>query len=381
MFNSIGFRKFVRIILAFFSTCFLVLMLWVVIDCFTAKSNATEKVITYTINDGISYDVILKENQFYTNEESKKNNRYVTALMDTLQVYFNYELAGNKFFSGEYGYTVNLRLISNHNGAIVWKYEEEVVPRVSSYASDVMKFDVKDSVIIDINSLYSRAKEFNELTGYDVRLSVDVVFDSSLAVSGYSKKINDKQNLSLSIPLTKKVVSISTVNDNSVNRNVLTHYEVDEKFNAYLFIVSGLIIVSLIPLTVMSYVSLFNLVNLDDYYRKLSILRKKYARFIKVVDKKPDFKNKEVMEVITCGELARLCLMDEDLFINLYIDEDNKISLFYVVYEDEVYLYILKRSYEHIELSDKSKVISINKNGNKEKGKDKVIDKDNSKKS
>ena len=66
MLKNIKFRKFVRVILAFFSTCFLVLMGWILVDCFTAKSTATEKVITYKLEDNIDYEVTLKDNQFYT---------------------------------------------------------------------------------------------------------------------------------------------------------------------------------------------------------------------------------------------------------------------------------------------------------------------------
>ena len=359
---EIKIRKFVRIILAFLSTCCLVLMLWVLVDCFTAKSTATEKVITYKVNNNIDYEVTLKDNQFYTSEEANEKNRYVTSLMDTLQIYFDYELSGSKFFSGEAGYSVNLELVSNYDGEVVWQYKEEVLPRMSEYSTDVLEVKVKDSVIIDISNLYSRAKEFNELTGYDVKLRVDVRVDSSLSVEGYKNKVNDEQILSLSIPLTKKVVSVTTTNDKSVNRNVIDHYEVDEKFNGYLFVVSGLVTLSLIPLTILSYISLFNLINIDDYYRKLAILKRRYGKYIKIVDKKPDFKNKEVIDVLTCGELARLCMIKDGLKINLYEDDDKKESLFYVIDEKDVYLYTLGLNYEHIDMSDRSKKISIKKN-------------------
>lgn len=361
MLENIKFRKFVRTILAFFSTCFLVLMLWILVDCFTSKSTATEKVITYKVKDSIDYEVTLKENQFYTSEEANEKNRYVASLMDTLQVYFDYELSGSKFFSSEYGYSVDLELVSNNDGEVVWNYTEEVLPREVKYEIDVMEVVVRDSVIIDISNLYSKAIEFKELTGYDVKLKIDVKIDNSLNVSRYDSKVNDEQLLSLSIPLTKKVVSISTSNNTSTNRSVLTHYEVDEEFNVYLFIISGLLTLSLIPLTVMSYVSLFNLINLDDYYRKLSILRRKYASFIKEVDKKPEFKNKEVIDVLTCGELARLCMAKEKLHINLYEDKENIESIFYVVDDKTVYVYLLELNYEHIDMKDKSKVISVKK--------------------
>ena len=368
MLDSIKFRKYVRILLSFLSTCCLVLMLWVLIDCFTAKSTATEKVITYKIDDNIDYEVLLKDNQFYTSEVANEDNRYVTSLMDVLRVYFDYELSGSRFFSGEYGYSVNLELVSNHDGEIVWEYKEELLPKVSKYVNDVMSIQIRDSIVIDISNLYEKAKEFYALTGYDVRLNVDVMFDSVLKVDGYNKDVRDQQILSLSLPLTKKVISITTSNDNSSNKSVLTHYEVNEEFNGYLFIVSSLVSISLIPLTIMSYVSLFNLINLDDYNRKLNVLKRRYSKFIKVVYKKPNLKNKEVIEVVTCGELVKLCLGKEHLHISLYEDDENYKSFFYVVDDEVIYLYILELSYEYIKMSDKSKKINIKKK--KEKGKE-----------
>mgnify|MGYP003299111256 FL=1 len=367
MLKNIKFRKFVRVILAFFSTCFLVLMGWILVDCFTAKSTATEKVITYKLEDNIDYEVTLKDNQFYTSEESNEKNKYVTSLMDTLQVYFDYELSGSKFFDSEYGYSVFLELVSNNDGEVVWKYEEELLPYDSKLLNDVMEVSIRDTVIVDIRNLYDKAMEFKSLTGYDVKLNLEVKIDNSLTVSGYENKVTDEQVLSLSVPLTKKVVSITATNDKSINRSVLTHYEVDEKFNIYLFIVSGLLTLSLLPLTIMSYVSLFNLINLEDYSRKLFILKRKYAPFIKEVDKKPEFKNKEIIDVLTCGELARLCMEKEKLHINLYEDKENYETLFYVIDEKIVYVYLLELNYDRIDMKDKSKVIKLKKKDDSKK--------------
>ena len=253
---EIKFRKLVRIILAFLSTCCLVFMLWVLVDCFTASSTATEKVITYKIKDNIDYDVVLKDNPFYTSDEANKENRYVTALMDTLQVFFDYELSGSKFFSGEHNYSVSLELVSNHGGEVVWKHTEEILPHTSLFSDDVMEVKVKDSIVVDIGNLYAMAREFFELTGYDVKLFIDVKIGSSLTVDGYKKNVSDEQILSLSIPLTKKVVSVDTTNNKNINRSIIEHYEFDEKFNVYLFLVSGISVLSLIPLTVMSYIAL-----------------------------------------------------------------------------------------------------------------------------
>ena len=53
--DSLRFRKLVRTILVFLSTCFIIIMGWILIDCFTTKNNATDKIISYRVKDDIEY--------------------------------------------------------------------------------------------------------------------------------------------------------------------------------------------------------------------------------------------------------------------------------------------------------------------------------------
>lgn len=349
--DNLKLRKFGRILLAFSSTCFLIIMLWVLIDCFTSKSTATDKVITYNVKDNIDYVVTLKDNQFYTNEEANEDNFYITSLMDTLQVKFQYELVGNRFFSSDYSYNVVLQLTSKNNDEVIWKYEEEVLSKIDESVSDVMKVSIDDSVNVDVSHLYNKAKEFYDLTGYGVDLKIYVNISSDLKVSNYDEGIKDNQSLLISFPLTEKIVSIEKSVDNSVNKKVLHQYEVDEKFNTYLFIVSILLIISLIPLTIRSYISLFNLTNLDDYNRKLKKLKRKYTYLIGDYVDKPDFKKKEIIEVVDFRELVSIC-NEKDLLVNVFEKEKGRECWFYVIDKKDVYLYILSLDYNQIDMSN-----------------------------
>lgn len=361
--ENVKLRKLGRTILAFLSTCCLIIMFWILVDCFTAKSTASEKVISYKVSDSIDYKITMKNNQFYTSEEANESNFYVTSLMDTMQVNFKYNLIGSDYFNSDYEYVVVLNMTSANDGEVVWSYEEDVLSQVKDSVTDVMEIEISDSFNVDLSVLYKKAKEFYDLTGYGVNLDIKVKIASELSVENYDNKISDKQVLSISIPLSEKVASITKSSDNSVNKKVIDQYEVDEEFNTYLFIVSIGLIAALTPVTVRSYVALFNLTNLDNYDRKLKRLKTRYGFISKEVTKAPNFDNKEIYEVLSCSELSILCA-NKDLNINVYEKRKGKECWFYVVDKKDVYMYVLALDYEQIKMSNKGS-IKLNKNKKK----------------
>ena len=357
--ENIKLRKLGRAILAFLSTCCLIIMFWILVDCFTTKTTASDKVISYKVSDSIDYKITMKNNQFYTSDEANESNFYVTSLMDTMQVNFRYNLIGSDYFNSDYEYVVILNMTSANDGKVVWSYEEDVLSQVKDSVTDVMEIEISDNFNVDLSVLYNKAKEFYELTGYGVNLDIKVKIASELSVDGYDNKINDKQVLSINIPLSEKVVSIKKSSDNSVNKKVIEQYEIDEEFNTYLFIVSIGLIAALTPVTVRSYVSLFNLTNLDNYDRKLKKLKSRYGYISKVITKAPNFDNKEIYEVLSCSELAIIC-GNKDLNINVYEKRKGKECWFYVVDKKDVYMYVLALDYEQIKMSNKGS-IKLNK--------------------
>lgn len=361
--NNLKVRKFGRTFLAFLSTSFLFIMAWILVDCFTEKQTATTEVIKYKIKEDINYEVTLKENQFYKSEEANESNSYVSALIDTLKLDFNYELVGTNFFSSKYSYDVVLKMTSVKDGEIVWSYEEPILNEVSFDKNDVMEINVKDTVNIDMNTLYVKAMEFKNLTGYDVFLKIDVNIVNALKVNGYDETIKDKQVLSLSMPITEKVFSIEQTTTDGTSKSILTQTFVDETFNICLFVIALVSIAGLIPLTFISYVSLFNLINLDMYQSKINRINNRYGYLIKEVKGEPNFRDKELVEVVSLGLLVRLCA-DKDLVINFFERYEGKEAWYYVIDNQIAYLYILTLDYNEI---DVNKLVPTKKKDSKNK--------------
>lgn len=363
--ENIKMRKVFRIFLAFVSTFFIIVMIWIIIDCFTTKRSSTKKVITYNIKDDIGYNVILKENNYFSNDD-ENIKYYPIELMDKVEVSFNYDLLGSDHFSANYDYEIITSLKSKIDNNIIWEKDETTLNRKNSFDDKVRSVKLFDSVTIDVNPYRELAQNFYELTGNDVYLTVSVNINNKLNVSGYDDNIIDKQVLSISFPITGKIAKIDKSIGDDINKKVLSQYQVDDNFNTYLFTLSMLILVSLLPIMIMSYVSLFNLINLDDYSRKLKVIKKKYKYLIKQVKEEPIFKDKEVVSANSYRDVASIC-NDKDLPMNIYERTSGRECWIYVEDEKEVLLYILTPDYHEIDMRDNSKVIKIINKKNKAK--------------
>lgn len=365
--KNIKLRKWGRFLLALVSTCFFVIFIWILVDCFTAKRVAKSTIITYKVEDDIDYDITLKPNKFYSEEELKEQNFYIPSLMDSLKIKFNYSLTGNTFFSSVYTYEVILKLVAKDQNKTIWSHEEQILNSNDITEEDVLKVDVNNEISIDVDNYYLMAKEYYDLTGVDVDFIVEVNLKNNLSVKGYGNSASDKQKLSLSFPITKKRV---TINKNIVKSNdkSIKQYQVDEDFNNSLFIFVGLLTVAITPVMIMSYVSLFNLTNLDDYDRKKKKIKTKYGHLLKKVDKEPVFRKKEVLDSYDIDELVDVC-REKDLYINVYEVVKGKECWYYVEDTEKVYLYILKLDHKQINMKDNSMVININRKSKRVKKK------------
>ncbi len=367
--KNLKLQKLVRMLLALASSVFLVIMIWIIIDCFTFKTTASKKIISYNVKDGLDYEVILKNNQFYTNEEANLKNVFIPSLIDKLQLHLNYELVGSNFFDSDYSYEVVTTLKSVKDGKVIWKYKNSPYAKETRSSYDTMKVEINDYINVDMSNLYSMADEFYKMTNCDVVLEIDVNIGNDLKVVGYEKQINDQQVLSMTIPITDKVVSISRNNGNMENKKVFDQYVVNEQFNSSLFILACLLTISLIPVAVMSYASLFNLTNLDDYKRNLKKLNTKYGKMFKKVSNEPKVGNKELLEYDNIQELIVIC-KEKDLNISVYERYPGRECWFYVDDDKKIHLYILKLNYREIDMRDTSAVIKLpKKNKNRKKSK------------
>ena len=325
-------RKSVRVVLATLSTIFIIILIWIMLDCFPRNVIVDKKVLSYEVESTLNY---------IGNKEE-----------GTLKYYYIYK--GNKRVDSIYKYyvTIKLKYVENQDVLV-----EKIVPLSSSIEEeeiDTSMIKINTEVEVPYDLLYK--EQYGNMNLNKNNIIVDIQFTTKNDVT---VDIDDPEYISIdsnnyiSIPLNQM-----EKNKNSreyQKKNIGVSQRVRTTFNYYLFLLTFLSFIAIIPIAVLSYASLFNLTNYDEYKRKLNSIKKKYYSLMIVRRKVPSFKKKEIIEVDSFDDILEH-LEDEDI---VFFEKDTgKEAWFYLEKKLEVYLYILRLEHTPINMRDNT-IINI----------------------
>ena len=318
-------------------------------DCFPRDVVAVDRIVDYESESNISFNVINDDVNVLDGNITNKDNTYIGAVIKTLKLKIDYFFNSNKYIDSEYKYSIDAVLKSYEGEEIVWKKVVNITEKTKSInKTKIVKID--EIIDVPFNQIYKDALKYKEYTGREVILDLEVKYENSFKVinESFGYVLNTSNN-TLRIPITNKTFNITNSGQNIQKRNVETTHEERTTFNSYLFSLAMICFVSIIPVTILSYVSLFNLTNYDEYKRRLRSIKKKYSIYIVSKNKTPVFKKKEIIEVDNVSKVVDH--VEEDNIV-LFEKEKGKEAWFYLENKKEVYLYILKLEHNPINMED-----------------------------
>lgn len=324
--NNILLRKSVRIVLATLSTFFVIILIWIMLDCFPRDVIVEKKAFTYETESTLNY--IGNENE------------------GTLKYYYIFK--ANKRFDSIYKYDVIINFKYVEDGDVIASKKVNLASAIEEEVIDNNMVKINTDIEVPYNLLYE--KEFGNMKISKSNFVVDIIFTTENNVA-----IDQDDPEYIRIPAVNKVsIPLTKMNSNKNSReynkkNIGVMYRERTNFNYYLFLLTLLCFIAIIPVAILSYASLFNLSNYDEYKRKLNAIIKKYYNFIIVRKGIPSFKKKEIVEVELFDDLLEQ-LEDENI---VYFDkEKGKEAWFYLEKKKEVYLYILRLEHTPINMRD-----------------------------
>ena len=241
-----------------------VLTVAVIISALVSAQLESKYYIGYTERGSISYNVFLKDNEFYSEEYLGQNQSYVASLIDRIIADFSYEIdMDTDDVNYRYSYTVKSRLeiVDNSSSVAIFNPEYELVsvPNKSQSSSDRLK--INELVVIDYdeyNDLANRFIDTYDLTGTTsnivLTLKVDVLSDCD-AFSGSAAETYVSE---LRIPLTTKTVNIkmvSAVPDVEAKMIACTRGAGSEAFKTAAFVLGALDAIVLLVLAAFIYLT------------------------------------------------------------------------------------------------------------------------------
>ena len=307
--------------------------------------NSDEK-LHFQEKGNVKYSVCLKDNDFFEDECLNSNMSYVASLIKNIPLDFNYQFNGNfDNLASSVDYEIVAKLIIENNDTKTKYYEKEYVlsPKTtSSVKNNGTLYNLDKKVKINYEYYNGIATNFKSQYGVDSQSYLEVYLNTYNNVNFKYKDIPTSARISVRIPLSQKAIEIK-FNTQEINKSIDKY--VSSKsivINGYLKFIVGIIFLFL-SLLFLS----FTFVIIKKYTKKIS----KYDKFINKILKEydrlivetatfPDEKDYNVLLINNFNELVdvRDNLHSPIMFYNI---KDHKMSKFYILNDNNLYLYIV----------------------------------------
>lgn len=304
-----------------------------------------EKNINYQEKGNVSYKVQLKENDFYDNQTQNENMSYVSSLIDKININFNYNfLIDEKIdFDIEHKIIGKLIIEDSENKSKYYEKEYILVDKKKESSNHTDHYTVNTSVDIDYDYYNDIANTFRSKYGISATSYLEVYFKSDRKVNSHLLKNNE--NITLKIPLSQRAINIkldtNKFNENRVEK--ISNKDVKIK-NIYTLILS--IIIFIVDLFLIAYLIFFinkTTIRKSKYEKELNRILKEYDRFIGNIKRLPSFEGYRKIELNSFQEL--LDVRDNINKVIMYYEiVKRRKSMFYIIDNNDLYLYILKEA-------------------------------------
>lgn len=292
-----------------------------------------------------SYNVLLKNNDFYESQTQNENMSYVSSLIDKINIKYNYNFLIRKKVDFEIEYDVIGKLVieDSENKSKYYEKEYTIAQKEINKKSNVDHFTVNKDVQIDYDYYNDIANTFRSKYGISAESYLEVIFKSKRKIDNHT--VTNDANISLKIPLSKRAINIKidTNKFNDTRTEKINNKEIKIK-NIFLFIVSiiGLLTDLFLITLLIIYINKTS-VKKTKYEKTLAKILKEYDRFICNIKRIPNLEELTKVEVKSFQEL--LDVRDNvNKAIMYYEIVKRRKCMFYIIDNNEMYIYTMKEA-------------------------------------
>ncbi len=346
--KKVSVQKLVKIFLGTLFLIVLVMSIWIIFDCFKKTPDREELVANYTSKPTINYRVYLKPNKFYEQKYLTKDKKYISNIIDYIEIDFDYSFTSSKAVDYTYTYKVDANINSQYelNGSVaeLWKKTYTLVPlKTEKKKSSIAKSNEK--IRIDYSKYDNLAKKFRDEYGVvaDTKLTVNI--DVALNGNVDSNNLSEAKTITLTVPLNKAVTDVTVLGDSPATNNIKKTIKGETNVNYVLLIPALLLALGSLPATIVTFYKLFKITNVSQYLVEQRKILKGYGDIIAEVTTKPDLLDLKIVEVKNFEDLINI---EEELRVPIIFYElsGKDESWFIITSGTQAYRYILKSNVE-----------------------------------
>ena len=289
-------------------------------------------------------DVIYKVN-YLEEDYISTGDRYVSSMVDDIDISYNYENIISEYIAGYYRYSVDASLITYLESSkdSLWKRDYKLVNEktVLLDAGKINNININDKFVIDFDryreEVYSFMKQYDmEVSGY---LNIKINILEALNFESLNNQYEDTKVINVNIPLTQDTFKINVDNINSINNC----YELvtDGAMNIIFLIIGafcGSVSLALLILVLRQFKIINDMEN--EYNKQLDKILSKYDEQIVKIKRFYVSKKYNMIYVDSFKELMDVA-NNENKMISFKETKRDSESVFVVISENDAWIYRL----------------------------------------
>lgn len=283
--------------------------------------------------------VHLKENNYFSTPTLEDKGKYISSLIDRMELDFYYEFKAKDQINYIYSYYIEANTIIKDakDGMIIWNEKETLVSSLKSEMIDT--FSISERVVFDFQKYND--KVFNFIKDYVV------IGEGELQIALYVKLLDTSTSdviLSEIVPVTISLNNQTTnvKKQNISNTSSILLYSSSISIDKVVFLVMAIISILISIFLIIKGISLFKSIFLKRslYQKHLDNILKTYDSIIVEVNELPDYHHLHQIIVSSFEELldAQEELRAPIIYREIVID---KRGIFIIIKNDDVWIYQL----------------------------------------
>ena len=290
-----------------------------------------------------SSEVYYKVNYLEKDYNGTANNKYVSSMIDNIDIDFIYNNIICEYISGYYRYSIDAYLIAYEDDITnsLWERKYELLDE-KSYVVDennINNIKIEDSVKIDFKKYREEINNFIEeyqidISGYlDVRINIL----ESLNFENLDNVYEESEIISVHIPLSSDILKIGIDNIDDID----SYYEFSNRviMNIVFIILGGFCLALSLTFLIMVISSFTKIYNSQSKYNKeLRKILNKYSDIVVRVNKLVVNKKYNLIYVDSFNELIDVYNSKKQL-ITFKEVKRNSVTIFVIIDDDNAWVY------------------------------------------
>jgi hypothetical protein len=315
-------------------------------------NNFQINIMNYKENNSVDYKVFLKPNNYFETPYLEKGKTYITNLIDYIDTEFIYNVEFDNKVKGTYDYKIVATISANKtddDNSNYWSKSYILKEQKDNKVNNASNLYLSEKVKIDYNKYNDLLNSFKKEFALAVSgiLKVELVITTNLNSEVITKDINIDSNLSWDIPLTLQAVeaSINLEEGVKVEKTITEKIAIsDQKYQNYRLFGFANFGISICLLFVLFWYSKEEKER-NIYEVSLKRILSTYDSVIVNIKVMPSMSDLQQIKVESFEELID-AHSEVRMPINYYNDKKREASIFFLISEGVVWIYILKKHYD-----------------------------------